>query len=836
LNSLDLTGKIIEVNIEEEVKQSYLDYAMSVIVGRALPDARDGLKPVHRRILYAMYDMGNEWNKPYKKSARIVGDVIGKYHPHGDQAVYDAIVRMAQDFSMRMPLIDGQGNFGSIDGDPPAAMRYTEVRMAKLASELLADIDKDTVDFVPNYDGSLKEPIVLPAKFPNLLVNGASGIAVGMATNIPTHNLAECIDATIYCIDNPDCTIEELMQIMPGPDFPTKGIIYDNGDILSAYKTGRGTIKIRGKVDEEPLKGDRTALVITELPYQVNKAELIKKIAELVRDKKIEGISDIRDESDKDGIRVVIELKKDVPSLIIKNQLFKFTQLEQSFGVNMIALVKGQPKLLNLKELIIVFIEHRKEVVTRRTKYELSDAKKKAHILEGLKIALDNLDLTIKLIRSSKTPKEAKVALMTHLNLSEEQALAILDMKLQRLTNMEIDKVIEDYHKMVKLISELEEILKDEKKIYGLIKQELEEIKQKYPEQRRTIIETKGVELDKEDLIPNEQVVITITHKGFVKRTPIDEYRKQKRGGKGKIGLSLREDDFIRDLFIASTHDYILAFTNLGRLYTIKAYEFPEVNRTAYGKIISTYFPLKENERVTNLVAVEKFDTDKYVFFVTEKGLVKKTELSQFQSVRKSGVNAININDDDFLVSAAIVGNEEDVILTTRNGKSIRFSVTQVRSMGRTASGVKGIELDEDDKVVAMDVITKDDKNSCLLTVTTLGYGKRTEIEEYRVQNRGGKGILTVKLTQKNGHVVGVLHVKADDEILLISSSGNVVRLAIKDIPSYSRHSQGVRLIDIKEDESIVSIAKIVEKENSEESDDGDKENKGEQDADNKIL
>ncbi len=836
MSSLDLTGKIIEVNIEEEVKQSYLDYAMSVIVGRALPDARDGLKPVHRRILYAMYDMGNEWNKPYKKSARIVGDVIGKYHPHGDQAVYDAIVRMAQDFSMRMPLIDGQGNFGSIDGDPPAAMRYTEVRMAKLASELLADIDKDTVDFVPNYDGSLKEPIVLPAKFPNLLVNGASGIAVGMATNIPTHNLAECIDATIYCIDNPDCTIEELMQIMPGPDFPTKGVIYDNGDILNAYKTGKGTIKIRGKVDEEPLKGDRTALVITELPYQVNKAELVKKIAELVRDKKIEGVSDIRDESDKDGIRVVIELKKDVPGLIIKNQLFKFTQLEQSFGVNMIALVKGQPKLLNLKELIMVFIEHRKEVVTRRTKYELNDAKKKAHILEGLKIALDNLDLTIKLIRSSKTPKEAKVALMAHLNLSEEQALAILDMRLQRLTNMEMEKVIEDYHKIVKLISELEEILKDEKKIFGLIKQELEEIKHKYPDPRRTIIETKGIELDKEDLIPDEQVVITITHKGFVKRTPVDEYRKQKRGGKGKAGLSLREGDFIRDLFIASTHDYILAFTNLGRLYTIKAYEFPEVNRTAYGKIVSNYFPLKENEKVTNLVSVDKFDTDKYVFFVTEKGLVKKTELRQFQNVRKNGINAININDDDFLVSAAIVCNEEDVILTTRNGKSIRFNVSQVRSMGRTATGVKGIELDEDDKVVAMDVITKDDENSCLLTVTTLGYGKRTEIKEYRVQNRGGKGILTVKLTQKNGHVVGVLHVKEDDEILLISSSGNVVRLAIKDIPAYSRHSQGVRLIDLQEGENIVSIAKLVEKENGEESNGEENENKGEQDADKKLL
>jgi len=828
LDSLDLTGKIVEVNIEEEVKQSYLDYAMSVIVGRALPDARDGLKPVHRRILYAMYDMGNDWNKPYKKSARIVGDVIGKYHPHGDQAVYDAIVRMAQDFSMRMPLIDGQGNFGSIDGDPPAAMRYTEVRMKQLASELLADIDKDTVDFVPNYDGSLKEPVVLPAKFPNLLVNGASGIAVGMATNIPTHNLRECIDATIFCIDNPNCTIEEIVKIMPGPDFPTSGIIYDNGEILNAYKTGRGTIKIRGKIEEEVLKGDRSALVITELPYQVNKAELVKKIAELARDKKLEGISDIRDESDKDGIRVVIELKRNVPGLIIKNQLFKYTQLEQSFGVNMIALVKGQPKLLNLKELIMVFIEHRKEVVTRRTLFELNDAKKRAHILEGLKIAIDNLDLTIRLIRESKSPKEAKIALMSNLSLSEEQAQAILDMKLQRLTNMEREKIIEDYEKIIKLIAELEEILKDEKKVYGIIKKELEEIKNKYDDKRRTVIEAKQVELEKEDLIPEEQVVVTITHRGFIKRTPVNEYKKQRRGGKGKIGLTLKEGDFIRDLFIASTHDFILAFTNLGRMYVSKTYEFPEADRASYGKIITNYFPLKENEKVINLISVSTFDIDKEIFFATEKGIVKKTALKLFKNVRKSGINAINIHEDDFLVCASIVGNDEDIILSTKNGKSIRFEVKQVRSMGRTASGVKGIELSEDDKVVSMDVITKDDESS-LLTVTTLGYGKRTEIKEYRIQNRGGKGILTVKLTEKNGEVVGVLHVKDDDEILLISSSGKIVRLAVKNIPEYSRNSQGVKLIDLQSDEKIVSIGKLVEKEESGEEDENKEGDNGDE-------
>lgn len=824
MESLSFSGKILNVNIEEEVKQSYLDYAMSVIVGRALPDARDGLKPVHRRILYAMFDMGNEWNKPYKKSARIVGDVIGKYHPHGDQAVYDAIVRMAQDFSMRMPLVDGQGNFGSIDGDPPAAMRYTEVRMKQLASELLADIEKDTVDFVPNYDGSLKEPVVLPAKFPNLLVNGASGIAVGMATNIPTHNLGECIDAVIYCIDNPQCAIEEIMEIMPGPDFPTKGFIYGRSEIVNAYKTGRGTIKIRGKVEEELLKGDRQALVITELPYQVNKAELVKKIAELARDKKIEGISDIRDESDKDGIRVVIELKRDAAGLIVKNQLFKFTPLEQSFGINMIALVKGQPRLLNLKELIDVFIKHRQEVITRRTRYELTDARKRAHILEGLKIAIDNLDLTIKLIRESKSPKEAKIALMNNLNLTDEQAQAILDMKLQRLTNMEREKIVEEYEKIIKLIAELEEILRDEKKILHIIKKELVEIKTKYADKRRTLIVDEESELAKEDLIPETQVVVTITHKGFVKRTPVNEYRMQRRGGKGKVGLSLKEGDFIRDLFISSTHDYVLAFTNLGRMYAIKAYEFPEAGRAAYGKIITNYFPLKENEKVTNLISVNTFDSNKEIFFATEKGIVKKVALRLFQNLRKSGINAINLHDDDHLVSAAIIDDNEYIILSTQNGKSIRFSVNDVRSMGRNAAGVKGIELEDDDKVVAMDVISSEEGS--LLTVTTLGYGKRTELKEYRVQRRGGKGIFTARLTQKNGKVVGVVKVNEDDEILLISSSGKIVRLSMKNIPTYSRNSQGVKLIDLESGENIVGIGKLIEKEEVEEGNDDNKQNR----------
>lgn len=806
----------IKVNIEDEVKQSYLDYAMSVIVGRALPDARDGLKPVHRRILYAMYDMGNEWNKPYKKSARIVGDVIGKYHPHGDAAVYDAIVRMAQDFSLRMPLVDGQGNFGSIDGDPPAAMRYTEVRMKQLASELLADIEKDTVDFVPNYDGSLKEPVVLPAKFPNLLINGSSGIAVGMATNIPTHNLSECIDATVYLIDNPDCDVDELIELMPGPDFPTGAFIYGRSEILRAYKTGKGIIKIRGRAEEELLKGDRSAIVITEIPYMVNKAEMIKHIAELVREKRLEGISEIRDESDKDGIRVVIELKRDANAQVLLNNLYKFTRLEESFAINMVAIVKGQPRLLNLKDILEIFVAHRKDVVIRRTKFELADAMRRAHILEGLKKAIDNLDLTIRLIRESKSPKEAKETLVLHLDITEVQAQAIIDMKLARLTGLEREKIIEEYVGIMKLIEELEGILKDEKKVFDIIKKELLEIKNKYGVKRLTEIVDAGVEINKEDLIPVEQVVITLTRKGFVKRIPISEYRMQKRGGKGKVGLSLREDDFIKDLFVSSTHDYVLAVTSFGRMYSIKAYEFPEAGRSAYGKIITNFFPLKENEKVTNLIAIDNFDVDKDLFFATEKGIVKRTALSYFKNIRKSGINAINLPDGDLLISASIVDKNDNIILSSQKGKSIRFKVEDVRCVGRSAYGVTGMRLDKDDRVVAMDVI-KEDKGS-LLTVTTLGFGKKTELTEYRLQSRGGKGIFTVKLTKKNGEVLGVLQTQSDDEILLISSAGKIVRLAVKNIPEYSRQSQGVKLIDLGEGEQIVAVAKLVEKENGDES------------------
>ncbi len=815
METLSFAHNEIKVNIESEVKQSYLDYAMSVIVGRALPDARDGLKPVHRRILYAMYDMGNEWNKPYKKSARIVGDVIGKYHPHGDAAVYDAIVRMAQDFSLRMPLVDGQGNFGSVDGDPPAAMRYTEVRMKQLAGELLADIEKDTVDFVPNYDGSLSEPVVLPAKFPNLLVNGSSGIAVGMATNIPTHNLSECIDAVIFLIDNPDCGVRELIKFIPGPDFPTGAFIYGRDEIIKAYETGKGIIKIRGKAEEELLKGDRRAIVITEIPYMVNKAEMIKNIAELVREKKLEGISEIRDESDKDGIRVVIELKRDANSQVILNNLYKHTRLEESFNINLVAIVKGQPRLLNLKEVLEVFVAHRKEVVIRRTKFELADARKRAHILEGLKKAIDNLDLTIRLIRESKSPKEAKEALIVNLDITDVQAQAIIDMKLARLTGLEREKIVEEYLNIMKLIEELEAILKDEKKVFDIIKKELEEIKNKYGDKRRTEIVDAGTELNKEDLIPEEQVVITLTHKGFVKRTPVAEYGVQKRGGKGKTGLSLREDDFIRDLFVSSTHDFVLAVTSLGRMYSIKAYEFPEAGRTAYGKIITNFFPLKENEKVTNLIAVNDFDVEKELFFATEKGVVKRTSLSLFKNIRKTGIIAINLPEDDLLISASIVDKNDHIILSSRKGKSIRFAVSDVRCVGRAAYGVTGMRLEDGDKVVAMDVIKED--TGSLLTVTTLGFGKKTDLTEYRLQNRGGKGIFTVKLTKKNGEVLGVLQTRDDDEILLISSSGKIVRLALKNIPEYSRQSQGVRLIDLSEGEEIVSVAKLMEKENGDE-------------------
>lgn len=815
METLKFAQNEVKVNIEDEVKQSYLDYAMSVIVGRALPDARDGLKPVHRRILYAMYDMGNEWNKPYKKSARIVGDVIGKYHPHGDAAVYDAIVRMAQDFSLRMPLVDGQGNFGSIDGDPPAAMRYTEIRMKQLAGELLADIEKDTVDFISNYDGSLSEPVVLPAKFPNLLVNGCSGIAVGMATNIPTHNLAECINAAIYVIDNPSCDVEEIIKFIPGPDFPTGAFIYGRDEIIKAYKTGKGIIKVRGKAEEELLKGDRHAIVITEIPYMVNKAEMIKNIAELVRDKRLEGISEIRDESDKDGIRVVIEMKRDTNGQVLLNSLYKLTRLEESFAINMVAIVKGQPRLLNLKEVLEIFIVHRKDVVIRRTKFELADARKRAHILEGLKKAIDNLDLTIRLIRESKSPKEAKESLIIHLEITDVQAQAIIDMKLARLTGLEREKIIEEFLNIMKLIDELDAILKDERKVFDIIKKELEEVKNKYGDKRRTEIVSAGAEINKEDLIEEEQIVITLTHKGFIKRTPISEYRMQKRGGKGKAALSLREDDFIRDLFISSTHDYVLAFTSLGRMYSIKAYEFPEAGRTAYGKIITNFFPLKEGEKVTNLIAVNSFDIEKDLFFSTEKGIVKRTRLNLFKNIRKTGINAINLPEDDFLVSASIVDKDDNIILSSKKGKSIRFSVSDVRSVGRAAYGVTGMRLDKNDKVVAMDVIKED--TGSLLTVTTLGFGKKTEIKEYRLQSRGGKGIFTVKLTKKNGEVLGVLETKDDDEILLISSSGKIVRLALKNIPEYSRQSQGVKLIDLAEGEQIVAVAKLMEKENGDE-------------------
>lgn len=815
MDTLSFAHNEIKVNIEDEVKQSYLDYAMSVIVGRALPDARDGLKPVHRRILYAMYDMGNEWNKPYKKSARIVGDVIGKYHPHGDAAVYDAIVRMAQDFSLRMPLVDGQGNFGSIDGDPPAAMRYTEIRMKQLAGELLADIEKDTVDFVPNYDGSLSEPVVLPAKFPNLLVNGSSGIAVGMATNIPTHNLTECINAVIYVIDNPDCDIDEIIKIMPGPDFPTGAYIYGKDEIVKAYKTGKGIIKIRGKAEEELLKGDKHAIVITEIPYMVNKAEMIKNIAELVRDKRLEGISEIRDESDKDGIRVVIELKRDANGQVLLNNLYKLTRLEESFAINMVAIVKGQPRLLNLKEILEIFIGHRKDVVVRRTKYELADARKRAHILEGLKKAIDNLDLTIRLIRESKSPKEAKEALILNLDITDVQAQAIIDMKLARLTGLEREKIVEEFLSIMKLIDELEAILKDEKKVFDIIKKELEEIKNKYGDRRKTEIISSGTEINKEDLIEKEEVVITLTHKGFIKRTPVTEYSTQRRGGRGKVALSLREGDFIRDLFISSTHDYVLAFTSLGRMYSIKAYEFPEAGRNAYGKIITNFFPLKENEKVTNLIAVSDFDVDKDLFFATEKGIVKRTQLNLFKNIRKTGIIAINLPEDDFLISANIVDNDDHIILSSRKGKSIRFSINDVRRVGRAAYGVTGMRLDDDDKVVAMDVIKE--STGSLLTVTTLGYGKQTEISEYRLQSRGGKGIFTIKLTKKNGEVLGVLKTNPDDEVLLIASSGNMIRLAVKNIPEYSRQSQGVRLINLAEGEQIVAVAKLMEKENDDE-------------------
>jgi DNA gyrase subunit A len=798
------------VSIEEEVKRSYLEYSMSVIVGRALPDVRDGLKPVHRRILYSMYELKNFPDKPYKKSARIVGDVIGKYHPHGDAAVYDAIVRMAQDFSMRYPLIDGQGNFGSIDGDPPAAMRYTEVRMTPIAKDFLTDIEKETVDFVPNYDGSLMEPVVLPTTIPNLLINGSSGIAVGMATNIPPHNLSEVCDAVIKVIDEPDVSIEELIKIIPGPDFPTAGFIIGRKGIKEAYKTGKGIIKVRAKAFIETGK-KKNMIVISEVPYQVNKTRLLERIGELVRDKKIEGITEIRDESNKEGIRIVIELKKDANSQVIMNRLLKFTQMEISFGIILLAIVNGKPEVLNLKQIIEQFISHRREVIRRRTLYDLKKAEQRAHILEGLKKALSELDKVIKLIRSSSDPKEAKSRLIEELNLSSAQAQAILDMTLQRLTGLEREKIESEYQQLIKNIARYKEILSNPKLILEIIKDETKKIKETYGDKRKTqILEDESADIDTEDLIADEEMVVTISHRGYIKRTPVTLYKAQRRGGKGLIGAKAKSDDFIEHIFLALSHDNLLFFTNMGRVYCKKVYEIPEEGRASKGKAIVNLLRLKKEESIAHVLPVRHFSEDKYLIMATAKGIIKKTRLSVFSRITSAGLQAIKIKENDNLIGVQTI-KDEDIFLTTKFGKSIRFPSNEVPERGRIASGVIGMRMDEEDELVSMETIKGNE--GYILIVTENGYGKRTKVEEYRVQGRGGKGIITVKVTDRNGPLVYAGHVKDTDEVMLITDQGKIIRIKVKDISEMGRNTQGVRLIQLSEGEKVADVAKVAEEE-----------------------
>lgn len=800
------------VSIEEQMREAYLEYAMSVIVGRALPDVRDGMKPVHRRILYAMYDMGNTHDKPYKKSARIVGDVIGKYHPHGDTAVYETMVRMAQDFSMRYPLVDGQGNFGSVDGDSAAAMRYTEVRLEKITNEVLADLDKETVDFTPNYDNSLKEPAVLPTKIPNLLINGSSGIAVGMATNIPPHNLGEIVDALKAVIAKPEINTLELMKIVPGPDFPTAAFIYGRKGIKEAYETGKGIIHLRAKTEMETFKGERERIIVTEIPYQVNKAKLIEDVARLVNEKKVEGISDIRDESDRKGMRIVFDLKKGEDSRVVLNQLFKNTQMETSFGISILALDRQQPKMMGLKDCLVAFIAHRKEVVTRRTIYELKKAEEKAHILEGLKKAVENLDAVVALIRKAPNPQEAQTQLMQQFALSEIQAKAILDMRLQRLTGLERDKIVQDYKDTMALIADLKSILADEKKVLSIIGKELDEVRTKFANPRRTQFIEEQEDITTEDLIAEEEMVVTVTYSGYIKRLPVDTYRSQKRGGKGVMGAGTRAEDFIWDIFVASTHEYILCFTDQGRLYWLKVYKIPEAGRTAKGKPIINLLNLSTNERVQAVLPVKEFKENWFVTMVTKKGTIKKTSLDAFSRPMKKGIIALTTDEGDTLVDAKVTQGNQHVVLVSKEGQSIRFEETDVRPMGRSARGVAGMRLDNQDEVIGMAVVDSDSQKEQLLTVTQNGYGKRTLMEEYRVQGRGGSGIMTMKITDKNGPIVAVRQVSDEDELILASDKGKVIRTRVAEISEVGRVAQGVRLINLEEGEQVAAVARIVEK------------------------
>ncbi len=808
----------VMVNIEDEMRGAYLDYAMSVIVGRALPDVRDGLKPVHRRALYAMYDLGNSYNKAYKKSARVVGDVIGKYHPHGDTAVYDTIVRMAQDFSLRYPLIDGQGNFGSVDGDSPAAMRYTEIRMARITDEMLGDIDKETVDFGPNYDDSLREPLVMPSKFPNLIINGTTGIAVGMATNIPPHNLTEVCDALLALVKNPKLTIEEICEFIKGPDFPTAGYICGMDGVRSAYRTGKGVIQMRAKHKiESTKKGDKEAIIVTELPYQVNKAKLVEKIADLVRDKRIEGISDLRDESDRTGMRIVIELKKGENSEIILNRLHKLTQMQYSFGIIMLALHHGQPKIFNIKEMLQAFIEHRREIIVRRTIFDLKKAEARAHILEGLKKAVENIDEVIALIKAARSPEEAKNGLIRKYAFSELQSQAILDMRLQRLTGLERDKIMAEYQEVLGVIARLKAILAADQPVLDIVTEELTEIKETYGDKRRTeIIEAAGADINAEDMISDEEMIVAITHTGYVKRSSPSIYRSQRRGGKGVRGITTGEEDFVSNMFKTTSLSYLLCFTDKGRLHWLKVYKIPEGTRTSKGKAIVNLVSLEPHEHIRAILPVRAFSEGQFVIMVTKKGTIKKTELSQFSNVRTNGIIALSIDEGDELAAAKLTNGKQHVFLCSKGGMSIRFGEDDVRPMGRGARGVKGMELDEGDIVVGVEALDPADKTSTILTVTDHGYGKRTELEEYRIQSRGGKGIITMKSTDKTGLVMGTKSVTDKDDLMVITNRGQTIRINMSEIRSMGRNTQGVRLINMNDGESVVGIEHLADKEEDE--------------------
>lgn len=802
------TGKILPVYIEDEMQKSYIDYAMSVIIQRALPDVRDGLKPVHRRILYAMQEAGMASNKPYKKSARIVGEVLGKYHPHGDLSVYEAIVRLAQDFSTRYLMVDGHGNFGSVDGDGAAAMRYTEVRMAKIAEMMLEDIEKETVDFVPNYDESLKEPSVLPSKVPALLINGSAGIAVGMATNIPPHNLTEVVNGLVMLIENPDAEIPQLMTAIKGPDFPTGACILGTDGIRSAYNTGRGVVKIRAKAEIEPMQKGKHRIVVTEIPYQVNKARLIENIAQLVKDGVVEGITDLRDESDRRGMRIVVELKADVVPDVILNQLYKHTQLQSSFGIIMLALVNGQPRILNLKRILEYYLAHQKEVITRRTRYELGKAQDRAHILEGLKIALDNLDAVIHTIRNSATADIAKTALMEKFSLSQRQAQAILDMRLQRLTGLERKKIDDEYIDVMETIDWLESVLADESKVMNIIKEDLLEMKKKFGDARRTEISMDTSEMDIEDLIAEEDIVVTISHQGYIKRQTLDNFRNQKRGGVGKTGGSGKKaDDCAEHLFLSTTHHNILFFTNKGKVYRQKGYEIPEAGRTAKGTAIINLLPIEQGEKITAVIPVKEFKEDYFMFMATNKGTVKKTNLLDFDSARKTGLIAINLDDNEDLIGVEMTDGNSEIVIATRNGIAIRFDEQDVRPMGRTAHGVRGIALNYGDEVVAMDSVPNEECE--VLTATELGMGKRTAVSEYRKQTRGGKGVINMKITEKTGTVVGMRVINPEQEIMMITAGGIIIRIDVDQISQYSRNTQGVKLMTLNDEDRVVSLAAI---------------------------